>query len=66
MVIHETVRVATPPIPLDHVRQHSEEGPAVGVIADDPLLRIATTRHVVDGAGKFEAEMTCHEGRLAF
>lgn len=65
VVIHQTIGMTEPAIPIDDMGEQREEGRAVPVIRHDSLAGIAATGHMVDGTGKFQTKGTSHGGNLA-
>jgi hypothetical protein len=61
VVIHQTVGVAKPPVPIDDVGQQRQPLRPITVIVHDVLPGIAPTRDVVDGSGEFETKRTRHD-----
>jgi hypothetical protein len=65
MIVHEAVGMAAPPIAHHHLSQHGKKLLPVVGIAIDPLPGVAARGHVIDSAGKLEAEWARHAGALA-
>jgi hypothetical protein len=63
MVGHEAVGVANPIVPFVGVLESIQEVQAVRVILEYWLLLVASRRDVIDSAGVFDAEGTCHDVR---
>jgi hypothetical protein len=63
MIVHHTIGMAQPRIPIHHVGKHRQEAPPVVIIGYDSLARIAPTGHVIDGVREREAERTGHGSR---
>ena len=60
VVIHQAVRMAEPAIAIDHLGEHGLPLRAIPIIRHNILPGIASTRHVVHGAGKFDAKWAGH------
>ena len=60
MVVHQTVGMAEPAIPIDHMGKEGEELRPIAVIHHNVLPGIAPTGDMIDGPGEFKTERTCH------
>lgn len=60
VIVHQTVGMAEPAVPIDDVGQEREKGGTILLIPHDVLPRIATTGDVIDGARVFDAQGAGH------
>jgi hypothetical protein len=63
MIGHETIRMANPVVPFVDVLEGAQEGLVVSIVLEDGFLFIATGGNMVNCAGVFDAEGTCHSVR---
>lgn len=61
MIVHQTVGVAAPVIPIDDMREQRKKRCPVLMIDDDVLPGIAATRDMIHGIREFNAEQARHE-----
>lgn len=55
VIVHQTIRMAQPPIAVHHVSKERPEHPPVGIRRDDRLPRVAATGDMIDGVRKLDA-----------
>ena len=60
VVVHQTIGMAEPAVPIDDVREYREELRAVAVVHHDGLPGVPTARDVVHGPRKLNAQRTSH------
>lgn len=65
MVVHEAVGVAYPMVSFIDVGKDSEKSLAVLVVFEDGLFVVLPGGDVIHGAGVFDAQGSCHDGRLS-
>ena len=64
MVAHQAVGVAYPSVPSYGVGECRQKCLAVFVIVEDGLPSVAARGDVVKGSGEFDAQWSCHAGRI--
>jgi hypothetical protein len=61
VVVHQTVRVAAPSVPIDDMGEQREPLRPIAVIVHNVLPGIAPTGEVIDGAGELKTKRTGHD-----
>ena len=61
VIVHQTVGIALPAVPIDYMGQQGQPVRSIAVIPHDLLPGVAATGHMVDSAGHFNAERSSHE-----
>jgi hypothetical protein len=60
VIVHETVGIAEPLKPVSGAREKFDKIAAVFVVPEDPLTGVASGGDMIQGAGVFNTEGTCH------
>lgn len=61
VIIHQHIGVQRPPKHADRAPQQDQKSPAIHMVPDDRAPFIATGRHMIGSARKFQAERASHK-----
>src|SRR5918992_2226827 len=60
VVAHQAIGMTAPTKAADHLSQHTKKHHPVGIIQTDVLPSVASRGHLINCAGKFNAERSSH------